>query len=75
MAGAGSVLYVVWRAACRLAARLIRKNPASPAVRAIANGVFVGALLLIVLQPYRFPMRPVVVTIHLPKKEAAPPVR
>jgi hypothetical protein len=61
--------FLIWRALCRLAARLFGVNPLSQRVRLISNAVFFGALALLILQPLLFPgLINETVTVELPKK-------
>jgi hypothetical protein len=61
--------FLIWRALCRLAARMFGVNPSSQRVRLVSNAVFFTALALIILQPLLFPgLIHETVTIELPRK-------
>jgi len=69
MAAAFLLAFVLWRAVCRLIARLFVVNPSPHRIRLICNGVFFTALALMVLQPLIFPdLIHGKITIQLPKK-------
>ena len=63
------LIFLIWRACCRLAACMFGVNPLSPRVRVISNTVFFLALALMVLQPLIFPsLNHAKITFELPKK-------
>jgi len=69
MAALCLLAFLIWRALCRLAARMFGVNPSSDRIRLISNALFFTALALIILQPLIFPgLIHGTVTIELPKK-------
>jgi hypothetical protein len=69
MAALFLLAFLVWRAVCRLTARLFGRDPSSYRVRWVSNAVFFTALALMILQPLIFPdLINSTVTIDLPNK-------
>lgn len=69
MATAFLMAFVLWRAICRLIARVLVVNPSAYRIRLISNGVFFTVLALMVLQPLIFPdLIHGTMTIELPRK-------
>jgi hypothetical protein len=60
--------FVLWRAVCRLIARVFVVNPSPHRVRLISNGVFFTVLALTVLQPLIFPDLIRTETFQVPSK-------
>ena len=64
----GTTIYLIWRALCRLSARLLLRNRSSENVRVFANSVFIAAFLLSVFWPVLFPGHVTTVTFRVPAK-------
>lgn len=62
----GTIIYLAWRAVCRVVARLLGGKFSRGSVRAFTNGVFAAVILALMLQPVFFPGYKHTVTIQMP---------